>query len=251
MFLLISAARVVASLACRSFAITSSLSPLAADAPPAAATAPLDSVNLSGAAAAGLRSSTLACTLPLAARLADGAAAVGAPSARRLRKSLKSLLCAVMTWRASPSFTALAWSAVGSSSTAPDLRRFRLLLINASGLARSMATSIWSSDTPVGLLRAAIWLAVLPGFTVTVLPSLGALGVLATGFSGRGAGAGRAVFAGGALGGALGEALGVAATRGAVARLAGALLTDGTAADVTAEPCAVVARKLAGSNSMV
>jgi hypothetical protein len=135
MFLDNSATRAALSLACFSFAMASSLA--------FAATVPLLKVNLSGALACALGSLTFACTLPLAARLGAAAAAVGAAEAKRRRNSLKSLAWATMVWRAwAESFVGAELAAACMSSTAPDLSRLTLPSTNASGLARSIATSI-------------------------------------------------------------------------------------------------------------
>ncbi|AVS61304.1 hypothetical protein C8241_05865 [Paracidovorax avenae] len=112
--------------------------------------APLESVSLSGAAVAALRSSTCVCTRPLAERSAAATSAEGAAPARRRRNSLKSRLCAAMICRASAGGVARACASLGISSTAPDFMRFTLPRMKASGLARIMATSIWSSETPAG-----------------------------------------------------------------------------------------------------
>src|SRR2546426_2459723 len=129
MFLDSSATRLDASLACLSLAILSSA--VVAALP---WTAPLESVSLSGVALAGARSSTLACTLPPAWRSALATCVVGTPSASLRRKLLKSLLWATMVCVASPGEMALAASAVGISSTAPDLIRLMLPPMKASGL---------------------------------------------------------------------------------------------------------------------
>lgn len=155
MFFDSSAMRAEAALACLSFATCSS----AAFCP---CTAPFDSVSLSGAAVAGLRSSTWVWTLPLAERSAAATSADGAAPAKRRRKSLKSRLCAAMIWRASPGGVARAWVSSGNCSTAPDFSRFTLPRMKASGLDRIIATSIWSSDTPAGRLAAARRPAVSP-----------------------------------------------------------------------------------------
>lgn len=150
-----SATRVDASLACRSLAIFSS---------PAvcAGVAPLDRVSLSAAGAAGVASFTSVCTRPAAWRSATPTSACGAAPASRRRNSLKSRLCAVMVCRASSGPTAPACSAVGRSTTAPALIRLTFPPMNAPGLDRSIATSIWSNDTLAGLLAAAMRPAVSP-----------------------------------------------------------------------------------------
>ena len=158
-----SATRVEASLAWRSLAIFSSLAVCAG-------VAPLDSVSLSAAGAAGAASFTSVCTRPAAWRSATPTSASGAAPARRLRKSLKSRLCAVIVWRASLALIVPACSAVGRSTTAPALIRLTLPPMNAFGLERSMATSIWSNDTLAGRLAAAMRPAVSPGCTRTCPP---------------------------------------------------------------------------------
>lgn len=163
MFLFSSATREAASLAARSRAILSST----AGALPC--TAPLDRVSLSGVAAPGFFSSTLAWTLPDAWRSEVGVRDVGTPSASLRRNSLKSRLWATTVWRASSADTAVASSPVGTSSTEPALSLFTLPPMNASGLARSMATSIWSSEMFAGLFADAIRPAVSPACTVTCL----------------------------------------------------------------------------------
>jgi hypothetical protein len=55
-----------------------------------------------------------------------------------------------------------ACSPLGISSTAPAFRRLTLPSTKASGLARSSATSIWSSEMLAGLLAPAILPAVSP-----------------------------------------------------------------------------------------
>ncbi len=164
MFLLSSATRVAESLAARSRAIFSSLA--------LAWTLPLDSVSLSGVAALGFFSSTVAWTLPLAWRWAPlSILLAGTPSASLRRNSLKSRLCATTVCLASDAGIAPASAAAGTSSTVPALSRLMLPPEKASGLARSMATSIWSSEIVGGLLAAAIAPAVSPGRTVTCFES--------------------------------------------------------------------------------
>jgi hypothetical protein len=82
------------------------------------------------------------------------------------------------------------------------LIRLMFPLMNASGLVRSKATSIWSSETSVGLLAAAILPAVSPACTFKVLPpaSKPFAGAAATVRSGDG----REGFAGDATGAAAG-----------------------------------------------
>ena len=101
-----------------------------------------------------------------------------------LRKSPKSRLCAITVCVASAAPIAWACSGVGTLITAPDLMRLILLLINASGLARSSATSIWSSETVAGLVAMAILLAVSPRLTVT-WPSTATEGLAAAPAAGR------------------------------------------------------------------
>ncbi len=165
MFLDSSAMRALASLACLSFANWSSAAfwPLRE---------PFERVSLSGAVVAGLRSSTWACTLPLAERSAEATVALGAASANLRRKVLKSRLWAARIWRASVLDTDLAVASSGICSTEPARTRFTLPWMNASGLARIMATSIWSRDTSAGRWAFAMRPAVSPGLTVT--PSAGA-----------------------------------------------------------------------------
>ena len=165
MFLDSSAIRALASLACLSFANWSSAAfwPLSE---------PFERVSLSGAAVAGLRSSTWACTLPLAERSAEATVALGAASANLRRKVLKSRLWAARIWRASVLDTDLAVASSGICSTEPARTRFTLPWMNASGLARIRATSIWSRETSAGRWAFAMRPAVSPGLTVT--PSAGA-----------------------------------------------------------------------------
>lgn len=135
MFLESSATRAALSLACLSLAMDSSLA--------LAATEPLLSVSLSGVLAPALGSLTLACTLPLAARVGAVATAVGAPEAKRRRNSLKSLAWTEIVCLASPAPVAgAAATAACMSITAPDLSRLTLFPTNASGLVLSIATSI-------------------------------------------------------------------------------------------------------------
>ena len=191
MFLDNSAMRLAAALASLSLAIFSSLAEAGLP-----RTWPLERVSLSGAAPAGVRSSTLACTLPPAWRSAPSICVAGALPASFRRKALKSLLWARMVWLASLAEIALAACAPGISSRAPDLTRLTLPPMKASGLLRSSATSIWSSDTPAGLFCAAILPAVSPLFTVSCFSPAGILsgaGTLATGA--RTGGEGRATVA--------------------------------------------------------
>src|SRR5437764_10045261 len=127
-FLASSATRVEASFFSRSRAIFSSCAPAFAPA------APLLKVSLSGVgAAACLRSSTLASTLPPAWRAEPSVFASGTPPARRWRYAPKSALCAWMTSRASVGVTAFAVSALGTDSTTPAFSRFMLFSTNACG----------------------------------------------------------------------------------------------------------------------
>ena len=223
MFLDNSAIRVAASLACLSLATCSSAAfwPL---------TEPLDSVSLSGAAVAGFLSSTRVWTLPEAERWAAATSVDGAAPASLRRKSLKSRAWAARICRASGAGVdcAAAWS--GICSTAPALRRLTLPWMNASGLARIMATSIWSSDTPAGLYALARRPAVSPACTVT--PS---------------AGAGR----GGAARGAAGAAAGSLARAVAAGRVAGTWGAAGAEIWGAAVTAGAARRMLGGSNSMV
>ena len=129
-----SAARLAASLATCSLAIFSSAALDCA--------VPLERVNLSGVVAAGFLSSTLACSAPLTLRSAAATGTAGAFAASLPRKSLKSRLCAITVVDASAGVMARAWSSPGIVRTAPAFKRFRFSLANASGLARSSATSI-------------------------------------------------------------------------------------------------------------
>ena len=144
MFLESSAIRLAASSACLSLATCSS----AAFCP---FMEPLDSVSLSGAAVAGFLSSTRVCTAPEAERCAAATSVAGAAPASLRRNSLKSRAWATRIWRACGAgvASAAAWS--GICKTAPAFRRLTLPCTKASGLARIMATSIWSSETPAGL----------------------------------------------------------------------------------------------------
>jgi len=164
MFLFNSATRVALSCAARCCAILSS-------APDLPAAPPLDSVSLSGALAVGFFSSTCAVILPADWRSAGAAFDVGTFSATRRRNSLKSRLCATSVCLASSGGTSAASCSVGSCKTEPLRTRLMLPPMNASGLARSIATSIWSSETAGGLFALAILPAVSPACTVTCLPS--------------------------------------------------------------------------------
>ncbi len=143
MFLDNSAIRVAASPACLSLATFSS----AAFCP---CSDPFESVSLSGAAVAAFRSSTRVCTVPVAERWAAATSVEGAAPASLRRNSLKSRAWAARIWRASGAGVAWAAAWSGICSTAPALRRFTLPWMNASGLARIMATSIWSRETSAG-----------------------------------------------------------------------------------------------------
>ena len=240
-----SATRVVASLACLSLAILSSVAVLPCK-------APLDNVSLSGVTAAPARSSTLACTLPPVWRLALSTCVIDAPSASFCRKSLKSFACATMILEASGPVSAPASPADGRFSTAPALKRLMLSPTNASGLLTSNATSIWSSEILAGLFCVAILLAVSPAFTVTCWPvatgleragifSL-AIAVLDFGGTGCAGAAGRIVVVGWFLACGAAAAIGVLVTAGRAIPVP----TEGAVA-VTAPAC----RRLGGSNSMV
>src|SRR6202012_4134469 len=103
-----------------------------------------------------------------------------------------------MTWWASAVDSCLAVSALGTLSVTPDFIRFMLSSMKACGLLRYSETSIWSSDTPLGLLLAASAVSVSPGLTLTVdSPPLLATGggVCFSAFS-TGAGAGLVTGAG-------------------------------------------------------
>ena len=212
-----SATRVAASFAWRSCAILSS-------AVPTAGAAPLDRVSLSCAGAAGFCSCTSACTWPAASRLPVSTAVAGTRPARRRRNSSKSRLWAAMICRASPEETLAAADSCGRSITAPALMRFTLSPMKALGLARSMATSIWSSDTLAGRLASAMRPAVSPARTRTWVGD--ALGAAARGAAGaRVAGAvtggrGCAPTAAGGRTGCVAAAAGTGAT-GTAARVLG------------------------------
>ena len=112
--------------------------------------------------------------------------------------------------------------------------------MKASGLLRSKATSIWSSETLAGLFCAAIFPAVSPDFTTIFWPSgdvalaagaacgaggwVTGAGLGAGGLDGRG-GAGAAATGGGAAGGKLatGGGAGREITGGAGAAMGGAV----------------------------
>ena len=166
-----SATRAALSFACLSFAKASSWAALPAS-------APLDSVSLSGATAAAARSSTFAWTFPVASRFALSTCFIGAPDASFCLNELKSLACATMVLEASTGLVVPASSAVGMSSTLPDRKRLIFPPIKASGLLFSNATSIWSSEILAGLFLAAILLAVSPALTVTFWSAASALGAV-------------------------------------------------------------------------
>ena len=165
MFLANSWARAEASLPCLRCANISSLVFLPC-------MAPLDKVSLSGTRAVALLSSVRVCTLPLALRCAPACSASGAAPARRRRKALKSRLCTAINWRAWPAGVAKASSWLGICKTEPAFRRLTLPCTKALGLARDMATSIWSSDTPCWRRALAMRPAVSPGVTRTVSSAL-------------------------------------------------------------------------------
>ena len=203
---------------------------------------------MSGVAAAGALSSTLAWTWPAALRSAPATWVVGAPSASLRRNSLKSLLWATMVRVASPAGMYSAWSPAGTSSTAPALRRLTLPPMKASGLLRSSATSIWSSDTLAGLACAAIFPAVSPGLTTIFWPSAEA---------GRSAGAGCGAGAwatGAGLEGGGGDSAGATAGRGGAGKAAtggGAAGREMTGAVGAGMAGAAAWRRFGGSNSIV
>src|SRR5471032_1683053 len=72
-----------------------------------------------------------------------------------------------MIWCASSVDVCLAVSALGTVNVTPDFIRFMLSSMKADGLLRYSETSIWSSDTPLGLLLAASDVSVSPGLTLT------------------------------------------------------------------------------------
>src|SRR4051812_14068453 len=124
-----------------------------------------------------------------------------------------------MTWWASSLDSCLAVSALGTVSVTPDFIRFMLSSMNADGLLRYSETSIWSSDTPPGLLAEASDVSVSPERTLIVdspPPETGA-GAF-SGFSAFSTGAGR----GAGVGFGAGVALGAGAGLGARAAGAGA-----------------------------
>src|SRR5471032_58382 len=105
-----------------------------------------------------------------------------------------------MIWCASSVESCLAVSAPGTVNVTPDFIRFMLSSMKADGLLRYSETSIWSSDTPLGLLLTASDVSVSPGLTL-MPPSLAPLD---TGggdcFSTAGLGAGVGLGAGDGLG---------------------------------------------------
>src|SRR6516225_306850 len=142
-----------------------------------------------------------------------------------------------MTWCASSLDSCLAVSALGTVNMTPDFIRFMLSSMKADGLLRYSETSIWSSDTPLGLLAAASEVSVSPGLTLTVDSppvaddgacfstaagaALGAFGLRAAG-AGTGAGVGASATCGaGAGAGAARGAGGAAVNTGAVAVVPG------------------------------
>ena len=211
MFLLSSATRVAASWAAR----------LPGDLclrRPRPCTAPLDSVQLVGRG--GGRPSCLRpgparwpAAWRLARRRAGGGHAFGQAAAEFVEvAALRHHASGV----ASPAGTALRLLARWAR---PARRRpcSRLTLppMKASGLARSIATSIWSSETLAGLLAAAILPAVSPACTVTCLPSPACRGCRQAPQSRAARVAGAAAAGGAAAGGALGrDRRGHAARRG-------------------------------------
>ena len=68
----------------------------------------------------------------------------------------------MMVFEASPTDVVFASLSLGISKTEPDFRRLMLPPVNASGLLRSSATNIWSSETLSGLFLAAMPPAVSP-----------------------------------------------------------------------------------------
>ena len=167
-----------------------------------------------------------------------------------LRNSLKSLLCAVTVCAASLLPMALACSVEGTVSNAPLLMRLMLPSINASGLARSNATSIWSRETLGCLTEAAILLAVSPVLTLICLPSAGARCntgdfVLALG-DGATLGAGPTLLGGATAGCTGSDEIGIRAMGGAEVTGGAGLAVCGNAAADTAG-----ARRFGGSNSIV
>src|ERR1700748_1795777 len=113
-----------------------------------------------------------------------------------------------MIWCASSVDSCLAVSALGTDNVTPDFIRFMLSSMKACGLLRYSETSIWSSDTPLGLLLAASDVSVSPGLTLTLDSPLATGGGAC--FSGFSPGAGAGFGAGVGLG--AGAGLGVRAT---------------------------------------
>jgi hypothetical protein len=235
-----SATRVDDSWACRSWAILSSLALCPA--------APLDRVSLSCADWVGFLSSTSVWTLPDAWRSAAATAAAGTEAASRRRNSLKSRLWAATICRASVRDTSMDEASVGRSRTAPALTRLTLFPMKALGLARNMATSIWSSEALAGRLAAAMRPAVSPALTVTLreapleAPVVSDFSV-AAGWSALAAGAAAA-----RAGGATARAVAAGADGAAAAAGAGGLSAAAVAAFSGAGAGAAV---LGGSNSSV
>ena len=127
--------------------------------------------------------------------------------------------------------------------------------MNASGLLRSMATSIWSSETVPGRFCAAIRPALSPGLTVTCLSvapefsavaTRGAVGL--TLGSGRAAGAGCAGRASRVAGGVAGEDSLAIVDAGA---RAGAGVAGRDKIGAVGAPAVAPGREPGGSNSMV
>src|SRR5262245_762756 len=135
-----------------------------------------------------------------------------------------------MTSRASAVVTPLASSEDGTDNTAPAFSRFMFSPMNALGLLRNNATSIWSSDTPARWLWRAMRYSVSPSRT---LYSSGPVGNAAAGAAGarlvctapREAGAGRgagAAAVGGIGVGATVDGVGAGAAAGGAADTCGA-----------------------------
>ena len=212
-------------------------------------TAPLDRVSLSGAAVDGLRSSTWAWTLPDASRLAEATGAAGAALANWRRNWLKSRDWAATIWRASRGEVAWAVASSGTVSTAPERMRFTLPLMKTLGLVRSMATSIWSSETPAGRWVAAMRPAVSPTLMRTSEASDDAGGAAARS---RAAGAARRWAAGaGRLSSVLPAAACGAACDGAGAARRGAAAGSGAEAWAAAVTAGGSFCRVGGSSSRV
>ena len=110
-----------------------------------------------------------------------------------------------MVWRASVGLTAAAAAPLGRSSTEPARMRLTLPSMKALGLACSMATSTWSSETLAGRLAMAMRPAVSPRCTVTwrgLSPLGDGAGAAARGALGAGARIGGGAAARGAAEGA-------------------------------------------------